>query len=460
MSNTYQLIVIGAGPAGTYGAIRASQLGMRVVLVEKAQVGGVCLNQGCIPSKALLKSARLFEIFNEAKSFGIRCEKISHDYSLMWERSRKVVERLSKGMEFLLKKHKIDFIKGPARLTGPHQVSVEPSISFKADRILIATGTAVKEIPGFKIDGRKIISSDHALAQTVLPKSIFILGGGAVGAEFAYFYRALGVDVTILEAQGRLLPGLEVELGQELERSFRKKGMRVLCGSRASRAQVEGDVVKVSYEDKDRVEKELYAAQVLVAVGRQPFIEGLGLEALGVHFENGYIKVAENFQTSVPSLFAVGDIIGPPLLAHAASEEAKVAVEMMAGKRSEGLDRTSIPSCVYTHPEVASVGLSEEDAKGQNFSFKIGKFPFRALGRALAEGSDEGFVKTVVDENGRLLGAHVIGENATEVIAELTLIRTLGLTVEQISKVVHAHPTFSEGVLEGLLAAEGRALNA
>ncbi|MBI1871544.1 MAG: dihydrolipoyl dehydrogenase [Chlamydiae bacterium] len=456
----YELVVIGSGPGGAYGAIRAAQLGLRVALVEKDEVGGVCLNRGCIPSKAIIRSAQIFELLKEAKTFGIGLEKVSLDYPIVIERSRKIVDRLSKGLEFLLKKNKVDLIKGKASIADPHRVLVEPSVTLDTEKILISTGSTVKEVSGFKMDEKFIISSDRALMQEVLPKSIFILGGGVVGVEFAYLYRSFGVDVTILEAQSRLLPSLDADLGAELERSFRKKGIKVLCSSRASRAQVENSVLKISYEDKTRVEKELYAHQVLVGIGRKALSEELGLEKLGIELANGYIKVRDNFQTSLPSIFAIGDVIGPPLLAHAASEEGKAAVEMMAGKRHAPLTKTAIPSCVYCHPEVASVGLSEEEAKNLNLTVKVGKFPFRASGRALAEGHDEGFVKVIVDgSSGKLLGGHIMGEGATELIAELTLIQSLGLSVEQVLDVVHAHPTLSEAVHEALLASQGRSLN-
>lgn len=456
----YQLIVIGSGPGGTAAAIRSAQLGLRVALVEKDQLGGVCLNRGCIPSKTLLYSAQLFERMNDAKTYGLQCEKLSYDYAKVLDRSRRVVDRLSKGVEFLFKKNKIDIFRGQAHVTGPHSILIEPEKRLEADRILLAAGTGVKEISGFKIDGQSIISSDQALSQNRVPRSVFILGGGVLGVEFAYFYRALGAEVTLLEAQDRLLPGLEAELGQELERSFRKKGIKVLCGCRASKAQIENAVVRITYEDKVRVQKEIFAEQVLVGVGRKALSDGLGLESLGIEIKDGFIKVAKNYQTSVPSVFAIGDVIGPPLLAHAASEEGKIAVEMIVGKRSEGLEKRDVPNCVYSHPEAASVGLSEEEAISEGFIIKVGKFPFRASGRALAEGHEEGFVKVIVDaKSGKLLGGHILGEGATELIAELTLIRALGISVEDVAKVIHAHPTLSEAVYEALMVALGRSLN-
>jgi dihydrolipoamide dehydrogenase len=278
--------------------------------------------------------------------------------------------------------------------------------------------------------------------------------------EFAYLYRAFGAEVTLLEAKERLLPSMDVEIGQELERAFKKKGINVLCKTRALRSRIETSLVRVIYEDRQHAEKELYASQVLVGTGRQPVSDGLGLETLGVQTEQGYIKVAKNFQTSVPSIFAIGDIVGPSLLAHAASEQGKVVVEMIAGVREIGLDSNQIPTCVYSHPEVASIGLSEEEAKSAGHTLKIGKFPFRALGRAVLDGNEDGFVKVVVDgKTGKLLGGQVIGEGATEMIAELTLIRTSGLSVDDVASVIHAYPTLSEAVLEALLASQKRSFN-
>ena len=453
----YQLIIIGSGPGGTYGAIRAAQLKMKVALIEKDNVGGVCLNKGCIPSKTLLRSAQLFELMNESKSFGIRCEKIVLDYALVLDRSLKVMERMSKNLEFLFKKNKIDIFKGRAHLMEPHRVLVEPSTQLTADRILIAAGSSVKEVPGFKVDGQFIVTSDEALTQNQVPKSVLVIGGGVLGVEFAYLYRAFGAEVTLLEAKERLLPSFDAEIGQELERALKKKGINVLCKTRALRSRVERSLVRVVYEDRQHAEKELYASQVLVGTGRQPVSDGLGLETLGVQIDQGYVKVGKNFQTSVPSVYAIGDIIGAPLLAHAASEQGKVVVEMMAGLRELGIDSNQIPSCVYSHPEVASVGFSEEEAKNAGHSIKVGKFPFRALGRALVDGNEDGFVKVVVDgKTGKLLGGQIIGDGATELIAQLTLIKSSGLSVEDVASVVHAYPTLSEAVLEALLASQKR----
>ncbi len=460
MAHLYHLAVIGSGPGGTAAAIRAVQLGFKVALIEKDQLGGVCLNRGCIPSKTLFHSARLYEMMGEANAYGLQCEKLSYDYTKVVDRTRKVIDRLGKGLEFLFKKNKIDVFKGQAHITGPNSILIEPEKRLEVDNILLATGTAVKEILGFKVDGKFILSSDEALTQNKVPRSVFILGGGVVGVEFAYFYRAMGAEVTILEAQARLLPGLETELGMELERVFKKKGIKVLAGCRAAKAQIEGTVVRISYEDRERAQKEIFADQVLVGVGRRALSESLGLDAVGVQTQDGYIRVNKSYQTSVPSIFAIGDVIGAPLLAHAASEEGKVMVEMLKGKRLEGIDRTHIPNCVYSHPEVASVGLSEEEAKAQGFIVKIGKFPFRASGRALAEGHDDGFVKVVVDANsGKLLGGHILGEGATEMIAELTMMRTLGISAEDMSKVIFAHPTLSEAVYEALMVSQGRSIN-
>ena len=452
----YDLAVVGAGPGGVAAAVRAAQLGLKVALIEKDAVGGVCLNKGCIPSKALIRSAYVFDLIRESDLLGLKIGEAEAQFDKIQLRSRQVVERLSKGLEFVLKKFKIPIFHGEALIVNPNQILAGEQSTLDTERILIATGSRVRSIPGFIPDGKFVVTSDDVLFQKELPRSILILGGGVLGVEFAYLFGALGCEVTILEAQSRILPMFDPEISHELERAFKKKHINILTKCRASRADIVGNVVRVPYQDATDAEKEVFSAQILVAVGRQPSTTGLGLEGIGVQFVNGWVQVNDRYQSTVPSIYAVGDVIGEPFLAHAASEEAKLAVEMMAGLKSERVNSENIPSCVYCHPEIASIGLSEDEAKKRGADVYLGKAFFKASGRALAEGEDTGFIKVVLNKEGRLLGAQVIGASATELITSLTLIKTLGLTVDQISKVVFAHPTFSETILEALELARAK----
>jgi dihydrolipoamide dehydrogenase len=459
----YDLVVIGAGPGGYVAAIRAAQLGLKTAVVEKDKPGGVCLNWGCIPSKAILTSAELYETIKEGKHFGVKVQGLSFDYGQVIKRSREIAERLAKGVEYLLRKNKIPLLAGTGRLEGKNRVLVETASEgtqqVEADRVLIATGSGERTLPGLEIDGKQVITSREALVDTEIPEAVLIVGGGAVGIEFAYIYSAFGSRVTIVEMEKQLLPGVDGEVARELERVFKKKGIDILTGTKFhSLARFPGrmDVTLDSSGDL----KHRTANKVLVAVGRAPLSTGLGLEALGVEFDRGYIKVDEQMRTANEAIYAIGDVNGPPLLAHAASEEGIAAVEFMTGEREKALDHLRIPACIYCQPEIAVIGLSEEQAQARGYEVKTGKFPFRALGKAIAAGHEEGFVKLVVDKQyGEILGCHIIGHGATDLIAEAGLARTLEATTAELSGTVHAHPTMSEAIMEAALLAEGRGIN-
>jgi dihydrolipoamide dehydrogenase len=459
----YDLVVIGAGPGGYVAAIRAAQLGLKTVVVEKDRPGGVCLNWGCIPSKALLTSAELYENLKESERHGIKVNGLSVDYAQVIKRSREVADRLAKGVEFLLKKNRVPLIAGTGRLESKNRVVIETpgkgTQQVEADRILIATGSKERTLPGLEVDGKQILTSYEALVDTEMPDAIVIIGGGAVGVEFAYIYSAFGCRVTVVEMEKQLLPGVDIEVARELEKAFKKKGIEVLTGTKYHGVEKFPGRVELVLESEGDLKRRT-ANKVLVAVGRAPLSAGLGLEALGVELHRGYIKVDERMRTTCDTVYAIGDINGPPLLAHAASEEGIVAVECMVGKREKGIDHAHIPACVYAQPEVAVMGLTEEQAREKGHEVKVGKFPFLASGKAIAAGHEEGFVKLVVDkEYGEILGCHIIGHGATDLIAEICLARTLEATTTEIAGTVHAHPTMSEAIMEAALNAEGRGIN-
>ncbi len=463
----YDLVVIGAGPGGYVAAIRASQLGLKAAVVEKDKPGGVCLNWGCIPSKAILISAEMYEDIKESERFGIKVQGLSCDYDQVIKRSREVSGRLAKGVEFLLKKNKIPLLKGTGRVEGAHQVSItaagqnaQDAQLVEADRIMIATGSKERTLPGLEIDGDQIITSYEALTDTEIPESILIVGGGAIGCEFAYIYSVFGSRVTVVEMESQLLPGVDTEIAQALEKSFKKKGIEILTGTKFHSIEKFPGRLDVQLDSSNDL-KERTANKVLVAVGRVPLSTDLGLEELGIEpGRGGYIPVNEQFQTSCESIYAIGDINGPPLLAHAASEEGVAAVECMVGQREKGVDPLRIPACIYCQPQIAVIGLSEKQAIEQGYEIKVGKFPFQASGKALAAGHDEGLVKLIVDKQyGEILGCHIIGHGATDLIAEVGLARTLEATTAELTGTVHAHPTLSEAIMEAALSAEGRSIN-
>ena len=459
----YDLVVVGAGPGGYVAAIRAAQLGLRTAVVEKDRPGGVCLNWGCIPSKAILTSAEMYEDLKHGEHYGIKVSGLSFDYAQVVRRSREVAGRLAKGVEYLLKKNKVPLVRGAGRIEGGNRVIVEAEGEdpqrLDADRILLATGSRERTLPGLEVDGAQVITSFEALTDRDVPESIVIIGGGAIGVEFAYVYRTFGSRVTVVEMEAQLLPGVDADVARELERAFEKKGIEVLTGTTYDRVEKYPGRVEVMLNGGDG-QKGRTANKVLVAVGRAPLSDGLGLEDAGVRVERGFIQVNERLQTANPAVWAIGDVNGPPLLAHAASEEGIAAVEFMAGQREKAIDPGRIPACIYCQPQVAVFGLSEEQARAQGHEVKVGKFPFRALGKALASGHDEGLVKLVVDkEYGEILGCHIVGRGATDLIAEIGLARTLEATTAELTETVHAHPTLSEAILEAALAAEGRGIN-
>ena len=459
----YDLVVIGAGPGGYVAAIRAAQLGLSVAVVEKDQPGGGCLNWGCIPSKAILTSAEMYEDLKQGERYGIKVSGLSFDYPQVIKRSRQVAGRLAKGVEYLLKKNKVPLLKGAGRLEAKNRVVIEASgqeaQQVEAERIVIATGSRERTLPGLEVDGKQVLTSYEALTEQAIPESIVIIGGGAIGVEFAYIYSTFGSRVTIVEMEKQLLPGVDSEIVQELEHSFKRKGIEILTQTMFHRLEKYPGRVELILDNAGTL-KERTTNKVLVAVGRAPISADLGLEEAGVEIDRGYIQVNEQLQTANTAIYAIGDVNGPPLLAHAASEEGIAAVEYMTGEREKGLDSSRIPACIYCQPQVAVFGLSEEQAQAQGYEVKVGRFPFRALGKALASGHDEGMVKLVVEkEYGEILGCHIVGRGATDLIAEVGLARTLEATTAELRETVHAHPTLSEAIMEAALDAEGRGIN-
>jgi dihydrolipoamide dehydrogenase len=405
----------------------------------------------------------MYEDLKDGKHYGIKVNGLSCDYPQVIKRSRDVADRLAKGVEFLFKKNHIPLLKGSGRLENQNRVVIETDRNgaqqVEAARILIATGSSERTLPGLEIDGKQILTSYEALTDSEIPESIVIIGGGAVGVEFAYIYSVFGSRVTLVEMETQLLPGVDTEVAQELEKIFKKKGLDVLTRTKFHSVEKFPGRVEVTLESGGDLKRRT-AKKVLVAVGRTPLSANLGLEALGVQLDRGYIKVDEHMRTANEAIYAIGDVIGPPLLAHAASEEGLAAVEFMVGARGKAADPLRIPACIYCQPQVAVIGLSEEQARARGYDVKIGKFPFRALGKALAAGHEEGFVKLVVDKQyGEILGCHIIGRGATELIAEIGLARTLEATTAELSGTVHAHPTLSEALMEAALSAEGRSIN-
>lgn len=452
----FDLVVIGAGPGGYVAAIRAAQLGLRVAVAERDRPGGVCVNRGCIPSKAILRSAALFREMRDAASYGIRCEGLSVDYAEVIRRSRRVADRMSRGVGFLFRKNGIELFAGNAVVEAPDRVRVGTE-ELAARNILVAVGTAVRGLPGIEPDGDTILSSDDALVQETLPRSVTVLGGGAVGCEFAYAYRAFGAEVTVVEMENQLLPRTDREVAAELEKAFVRQAIRVLTGAPAKRYDKASRTLTVSTAGEERT---VTSEKLLVAVGRRPLAAGLGLEACGVRTVKGYIEVDRDFRTACPSIYAVGDVIGGMMLAHEASAQGAAVAEIIAGAEAVRPDPDRIPACVFCRPEVATVGLTEEEAARRGMAVKAAKFPFTALGRAVASGHTEGFVKMVAEEKfGEVVGCHIIGHGASDVIAEIGLGRTLEATFREIGRTVHAHPTIPEAIREAALMLGGEAID-
>ncbi|MFH0992543.1 MAG: dihydrolipoyl dehydrogenase [bacterium] len=458
----FDVTIIGSGPGGYVAAIRAAQLGMKVGLVERDKLGGICLNWGCIPSKALLKSAELYNQFKRAEEFGFSYKDLTFDFSKIIKRSRSVAERISKGVEYLMKKNKIEVIAGTAKLTSKNFIEVTQNGAvteiIKTKFTILATGGRPRTIPGVAIDRKKIITSTEAMTLPEQPKSMLVIGGGAIGVEFAYFYNSFGTKVTIVEMLPSLLPKEDKEITRLLETSLKKQGIEILTNTKVEGVTV-GDQVTVKVTSQEGP-KELTGDVALMAVGVMGNVENLGLESLGVKVERGSVVVDKFGKTSIETIYAIGDVSGAPWLAHAASNQGIVAVEHLANKTSHGFDRSNIPGCTYCQPQVASVGMTEEEAIAAGYKVKVGRFPFRPLGKAMAIGESEGLVKLVFDEKyGELLGAHILGAEATEMIAELGLARTLETTYEEIHRTMHAHPTLSEAIMEAAGDAFGKAIH-
>ncbi len=458
-SDAYDVVVIGGGPAGYVAAIRASQLGLKTAVVEREHLGGICANWGCIPSKALLRNAEVVWLVRRAKEFGIVIGQAEYHYGAAIDRSRNVVQRLVSGVQFLMKKNRIDVHKEEATIAGPTKVRLKASggmLSAKA--VIVATGARPRSLAGVENDGRQVITYRQALEQRQQPASVVIIGAGAVGVEFAYLYNAYGAKVTLLEALDRVVPLEDEEVSRELARALVKQGIRVETGARVQGVTV-GAAARVAVTLAGKTEA-IEAETVLVAVGVQPNSEGLGLEAIGVATERSFITVDDQMQTNVPGLYAIGDVTGKVLLAHVGSAQGVLAAEAIAGRRTRPLDYRMMPRATYCHPQVASFGLTERQARETGRPLEVGKFPFSASGKALALGDSEGFIKLVADGNtGDILGGHLVGPEVTELLAELGIAQKLEATWEEFEVTVHSHPTLSEAVKEAALALKGAALH-
>ena len=455
----YDIIVIGSGPGGYVAAIRASQLGKKTAIVERAEAGGVCLNWGCIPTKALLKSAQVYTYCKNAAHYGLELAgEVRPDLEKIVARSRGVAETMSKGVAFLLKKNNIDLIQGFGRLKGDGRVNVDGT-EYEADHIILATGARQRQMSFMPIDGKHVISSREALTLTELPETMIVVGTGAIGSEFASLYASLGTKVTVIEYLPRMLPLEDEEVSKTMERSFRKLRATVLTSTTVKSVKVNADgKCEVEIEGKKGTEI-LTADVVLSAVGIKSNIERIGLEELGIRVERDKIVVDRFYRTDAQGVYAIGDIVGGPALAHVASAEAICCVEAICGLNPSPVDYSTVPSCVFTTPEVASVGLTEQQAREQGLAYKVGRFPFTASGKATAAGDRDGFVKLIFGEDDKLLGAHLVGANVTEMIAEPTLAKALGATAHRIARTIHAHPTMNEGVMEASEAAMGAAIH-
>lgn len=462
----YSVIVVGSGPGGYVAAIRASQLGLKTAIIEKESLGGICLNWGCIPTKALIKSAEVFNYLGHAKEYGITVKDFSPDLPAVVQRSRTVADGMSKGVQFLMKKNKIDVIMGTGKLARGKKVEVTDDkgvvTTYEADHIILATGARAKALPNIPIDGVKVIEYRKAMVPEKLPKTMVVIGAGAIGVEFAYFYSSMGTKVTVIEflEQG-LVPREDPEVSKELTRQFKKSGIDVLGNTAVEKVDISGKTIVVTAKDrKTGTVSEINCDLVLSAAGVASNIENIGLETLGIKTDKGKVVVNEWYQTNVPGIYAIGDITEGPALAHVASAEGILCVEKIAGHHPQPLDYNNIPSCTYCQPEIASVGMTEQQAKDAGYELKIGKFPFTASGKAKAAGHPEGFVKLIFDAKyGEILGAHMIGHGVTDMIAEMVLARRLEATGMEIVKTVHPHPTMSEAIMEAAAAAYGEVIH-
>ena len=460
---SYDVIVVGSGPGGYVAAIRASQLGLKVAVIERAELGGICLNWGCIPTKALLKSANVFEYINHAADYGITVKSADADFPAIVKRSRTVAEGMSNGIQFLMKKNKIDVIKGTANLKKGQKIAVEGDdkkiTEYDAKHIIIATGARSRELPNLPQDGKKIIGYREAMILPKLPKKMVVVGSGAIGSEFAYFYNAMGVEVTLIEFLPSIVPLEDEEVSKQLERSFKKAGINVMTNSSVESVDTKGSGCKVLVKTK-KGDETIDCDIVLSAVGIKRNIENIGLEEVGIVVDKDIIVTNDFYQTNIPGYYAIGDVTKGHALAHVASAEGIICVEKIAGVHVEPLDYGNIPGCTYCSPEVASVGMTEKMALEKGYEIKVGKFPFSASGKASAAGHKDGFVKLIFDAKyGELLGGHLIGANVTEMIAELVAVRKLETTGHELIKTVHPHPTMSEAIMEAAAAAYGEVIH-
>lgn len=463
---SYDVVIIGSGPGGYIAAVRCNQLGLKTAIVERENLGGICLNWGCIPTKALLRSAEVYHLMERAGEFGIKAEGLSFDAAAIVARSRKVAATLSAGVRFLMKKNKVDVIEGTARLSAPGSVAIEKADGEKSElaatNIILATGARARTLPGIEPDGQLIWSYREAMVPPAMPRSLLVIGSGAIGVEFASFYNAFGGDVTIVEVMDRVLPVEDTEISDLAAKAFKKHGMKILTGARVEKLDKGTDSVTVTLKRQDGKTETLTVDRVISAVGITGNVENLGLEALGVKVDRGHVIVNQWLETGVKGIYAIGDLVGAPWLAHKASHEGVMAAEHIAGvKGLHPLDTTKIPGCTYANPQVASVGLTEAKAREAGYEVKIGRVPFRTNGKAIALGEPDGLVKTVFDATtGELLGAHMIGAEVTELIQGYTVARTLESTEADLMHTIFPHPTLSELLHEAVLDAYGQALNA
>jgi len=464
MTNSYDfdVLVLGGGPGGYVAAIRSAQLGLKTAVVEKENLGGICLNWGCIPTKALIRNADIVHLLGKGKEFGFKFDNLEVDYKVAVKRSRQVSKRLVKGVGFLMKKNKIEVINGFGQLSGPHSLDVEGK-TVTAANIILATGAHPALLPGMKVDGKRIITYRQAIVQDDLPESIVIVGAGPIGMEFAYIYNAYGVQVTVVEMLPHVLPNEEPEVAAVVAKDFRKQGIRLLAATRTEGIEVMDDGVKVKVKELESGKEEtLNTAQVLVAIGIRPNSQGIGLDAAEVQVsERGWVPVNEKMQTNIPHIYAIGDLNGKMPLAHVASAQGIIAAETIAGAETVPIaDYSNMPRCTYCHPQVASLGLTEAQAREHGYEIKTGSFPFQANGKALGLGERDGFVKIIMDAKyHEILGVHMVGPEVTELLPELSLARMLELTPEEIGRNIHAHPTLSETLMEAAHAVLGHAIH-
>ncbi len=462
----YDVLVLGSGPGGYVAAIRASQLGLKTAVIERESLGGICLNWGCIPTKALLKSAKVFEYLNHASDFGIIVDGGKADFGAVIKRSRGVADGMSKGIQFLFKKNKIDAIMGNGILKKGKKIEVTAAdgtkTTYEADHVIIATGARAKELPGIAIDKKNIIGYREAMTLPNMPESMVVIGAGAIGVEFAYFYHTMGTKVTVVEfMENGLVPREDAEISKELNKIYKKKGMTILGNTAVEKVDISGTKKKVTVKDRKTGESQVIECDVVLsATGVTPNLENIGLEDVGITIEKGFIKVDEFYNTSVKGYYAIGDVLPTQALAHLASAEGITCVEKIAGQHVQPIDYGNVPGCTYCSPEVASVGYTEAGAKEAGYELKIGKFPFAASGKAAAGGVKDGFVKLIFDAKyGELLGAHFIGDNVTEMIAEIVVARKLETTGHEMIKSIHPHPTMSEAIMEAAAAAYGEVIH-